>query len=49
MIAKNATEMGMILSDTDGALTAIPPTALVIDTAGVKTPSAMVRLDPKRV
>lgn len=29
----------------DGLATAIPPTALVTEMAGVKTPSAMVRLE----
>ena len=34
---------------TEGVATAIPDTALVTDTAGVKTPSARVRLVPKRL
>ena len=33
---------------TDAFATAMPPTALVTETAGVKIPSAIVRLVPKR-
>lgn len=41
-------EMGMMSDEILGFATAIPPTALVTDTAGVKTPSANVKLVPKR-
>lgn len=42
-------EIGVTSLVTEGFATAIPPTALVTDTAGVKTPSANVRLVPKRL
>jgi hypothetical protein len=32
--------------DTEGLATAMPPTALVTETAAVRTPSAMVKLVP---
>ena len=38
-------EIGIISLLTDGFATAMPPTALVTETAGVKTPSARVRLE----
>jgi hypothetical protein len=41
-------DMGMISDDTDALATAIPPTADVTDTAGVRIPSAIVKLVPKR-
>lgn len=44
---RKAMEMGVISELTEGALTAIPPTAEVMETAGVKTPSAIVRAVPK--
>lgn len=37
-------DIGMIFSDIDDFATAIPPTALVTETAGVKIPSDMVKL-----
>lgn len=37
-------DIGTICSVTEGLATAIPPTALVTDTAGVKIPSAIVNL-----
>ena len=40
-------DMGTRSPDTEGLATAMPPTALVIDTAGVRTPSAIVRAVPK--
>lgn len=42
-------EIGVMSPATDGFATAIPPTALVTDTAGVKTPSAIVRLVPNKL
>lgn len=42
-------EIGVTSFATEGLATAMPPTALVTDTAGVKTPSASVRLVPKRL
>lgn len=36
--------MGTMLSATSGLATAIPPTALVTDTAGVKIPSDIINL-----
>lgn len=36
--------MGTMLWVTEGLATAIPPTALVTDTAGVNMPSAIVNL-----
>ena len=42
-------EIGVTSLATDGLATAIPDTALVTETAGVKTPSASVRLVPKRL
>lgn len=36
--------MGTILVETEGSATAIPPTALVTEIAGVRIPSAIVRL-----
>ena len=42
-------DIGVTSLETEGFATAIPPTALVTDTAGVKTPSASVRLVPKRL
>ena len=41
--------MGVTSLESLGLATAIPPTALVTDTAGVKIPSASVRLVPKRL
>ena len=38
-------EIGIVSFETDGFATAMPPTALVTETAGVKTPSAIVRLE----
>lgn len=38
------TEIGIMFSVTDGLATAMPPTALVTETAGVKIPSAIVNL-----
>lgn len=37
-------DIGTMLDETDGLATAIPPTALVILTAGVNIPSAIVSL-----
>lgn len=37
-------EIAVISFEADGLATAMPPTALVTEIAGVKTPSAMVRL-----
>ena len=37
-------EIAVISCEADGLATAMPPTALVTEIAGVKTPSAMVRL-----
>lgn len=37
-------DIGLRLSVTDGFETAIPPTALVTETAGVRIPSAIVSL-----
>jgi hypothetical protein len=48
-IAALTMDTGVTSPETDGFATAIPPTALVTDTAGVKTPSASVRLVPKRL
>ena len=42
-------EMGTIELITLGLAIAIPPTALVTDTAGVRIPSAMDKDVPKRV
>lgn len=42
-------EMGTMSLDTSGFAMAMPPTALVTETAGVRTPSAMAREVPKRV
>lgn len=42
-------DMGATSLATFGLATAIPPTALVTDTAGVNTPSASVKLVPKRL
>lgn len=39
---RKAIEMGLTLSATTGATTARPPTLEVTETAGVKTPSAIV-------
>ena len=44
---KRTMEIGTTSCVTLGFATAIPPTALVTETAGVKTPSAIVRLVPK--
>ena len=41
-------EMGTMSELIDDFATAIPPTALVTETAGVKMPSAIVKLVPKR-
>lgn len=41
-------EVGVILFETDGFATAIPPTALVTDMAGVNIPLAIIKLVPKR-
>jgi hypothetical protein len=38
-----------ILFATEGFATAMPPTALVTETAGVKTPSAIVNPVPRRL
>lgn len=38
-------DMGIISLLTDGFAMAIPPTALVTETAGVNIPSAIVKLD----
>ena len=46
---RHTIEMGVTSLATDGFATAIPPTALVTDTAGVKTPSASVRLVPNKL
>lgn len=43
-----AIEMGATSLATDGFATAIPATALVTETAGVKMPSAIVRDVPNR-
>jgi hypothetical protein len=40
-------EIAVISCEADGLATAMPPTALVTEIAGVKTPSAMVRLVKK--
>ena len=40
--------MGITLDEIDGFATAMPATALVTETAGVKIPSARVRLVPNR-
>lgn len=42
-------DIPVISLETEGLATAIPPTALVTETAGVKTPSASVRLVPNRL
>lgn len=44
-----ATEIGTMSPMTLGFAIAIPPTALVTDTAGVKIPSAMAKLVPNKV
>ena len=43
-IHKRTIDIGIISLVTNGLATAIPPTALVTETAGVKTPSAIVNL-----
>ena len=43
-IHKRTIDIGIMSLVTDGLATAIPPTALVTETAGVKTPSAIVNL-----
>jgi hypothetical protein len=42
-------EMGTTLSAAEGRATAMPVTADVIDTQGVKTPSAIVNAVPNRL
>lgn len=44
--AKHTIEMPTTSCETEGLATAIPATALVTDTAGVKTPSAKVKAVP---
>jgi hypothetical protein len=45
---RKAIEMGMTCEPTSGLAAAIPLTADVTDTAGVKTPSAKVRAVPSK-
>lgn len=45
---RHTIEMGTTSAPTLGFATAIPATALVTDTAGVKIPSARVRLVPNK-
>ena len=49
MAALRTMDMGVTSLPTDGFATAIPETALVTETAGVKTPSTRVKLVPKRL
>lgn len=49
LILPHTMEIGVTSLDTDCLATAIPETALVTDTAGVKTPSARVRHVPNRL
>lgn len=44
--ARLTMDIGTMSPDTDGFATAMPPTALVMETAGVKTPSAIVKAVP---
>jgi hypothetical protein len=45
--SRRTIDMGTMSRDTEGLATAMPPTALVIETAGVRTPSAIVSAVPK--